>query len=77
MYSEATLIYHGIPQMTGKMIKIVFFLHLPTNKNFQSKMIKNNLLCIVNHIKDHVLDLMEMILVFVIIRIYQMKVVQP
>ena len=66
-YSEAMLIYHGIAKVTGKVMKIVFFLHLPTNKNFQSIKININKLCIVILITDHVLDLMEMIFIFMII----------
>ena len=70
------LIYHGIAQVTIKMMKIVFFLHLPTNKNFQSKMIKNNMPCIVILIMDHFLDKMVMILIFVTIPTHQMTIIQ-
>ena len=39
-YLRGMQINHKILQVPGKMNKIVFFLHLPMNKNFQSKMIK-------------------------------------
>ena len=74
-YSEAMLIYHGIAQITIRMMKIVFFLHLPTNKNFRSKMIKNNMQYFVILVMDQVLD-MDMIFIFVTIPTHQMTVIQ-
>ena len=69
-YLEATPINHGIPQKPGKKIKTVFFLHLPTNKNFQSEMIKNNMLCTVIVVMDHFSEV-DMIFIFVIIPTHQ------
>ena len=74
-YSEAIPIYHGIAQVTGKVMKIVFFLHFPTNKNFQSKMIKNNMQCVVILIMDQFLD-MDMILILETIPTHQIAIVQ-
>ena len=74
-YSEAMLIYHGIAQIDGKVMKIVFFLHLPTNKNFQSKIIKNNMLCFVVLVMDQFLE-MDMIFVLIIIQTHQIKIIQ-
>ena len=73
-YSEDLLIYHGIAQVTKRMMKIVFFLHLPTNKNFQSKMIKNNMLCIVVLLMDQFLEV-DMIFKFITIPT-QMTIIQ-
>ena len=73
-YLEGSQIFHGILQVPGKMIKIVFFLHLPTNKNFQSKMIKNNMLCFVILILDQSLDMV--IFEFIAIPTHQIAVIQ-
>ena len=69
-YLEGTQISHGIVQIALKMIKIVFYLHLPTNKNFQSEMIKNNMLCTVIVVMDHFSEV-DMIFIFVIIPTHQ------
>ena len=72
---EGTQINHGIAQIALKMIKIVFFLHLPTNKNFQSKIIRNKKLCIVILVMDQLLD-MDMIFILVMILTYLMTIYQ-
>ena len=74
-YSEAMLIYHGIAQIAGKVMKIVFFLHFPTNKNFRSKMIVNNMQCVVFLVMDQFLEA-DMIFVFKTIPTQQITVNQ-
>ena len=74
-YSEAIPIYHGIAQVTGKVMKIVFFLHFPTNKNFRSKMIKNKMQCVVILVLDQFLEV-EMIFVFITIPTQQITIFQ-
>ena len=74
-YSEAMLIHHGKAKITIRMMKIVFFLHFPTNKNYKSKMIVNKRLCFVILVMDHVLD-MDMILLFKTIPTQQMTIIQ-
>ena len=74
-YSEAMLIHHGKAKITIRMMKIVFFLHFPTNKNFRSKMIKIIVLCIVILVMDQFLEL-EMILLFITIPTQQITIFQ-
>ena len=73
-YLGGTQIKHGILQVHGKMIKSVVFFHLLTNKNFQSKKMKYNMLYFVILVLGLFLDMV--IFEFIAIPTHQIAVIQ-